>query len=347
MEPEVTSSCVFTESVFCRRSMLMRWLSQPQYQAFLPSFSLSLSSSSPSLTWRMPCWSAGWIKFINQEWISFSFILRLWREVGEQPKLWSTLELKFPVVWRLYLGDLPFQQNQPVRWIPGGIQEESRWTKDLLRVLNMRRLQTLRQMTLDFSGPWTSTSPEISLRIWKECEYLVKSITEKSSTVRKLCLESMQPDVAGFRPWTWSSFLVELVKFEQVDFGFHSTRVAVSILRLLSGLAPSPEMSKLRVLWMPDCESTIDPDYVTKARKFLTVRFRKPWVIIIDKVVSVIWAMHESKHLPSHMNSFQTKQSNTCDNWLYSVCIWFLQTVCLFWMEYDYISCIFLYFGIL
>ena len=85
----------------------------------------------------------------------------------------------------------------------------------------------------------------------------------------------MQPEVAGFHPWTWD-LVPNLVKFEQVDFGLHSRGIAVSILRLFSGIAPSPEVSKLRVLWMPDCESYIDPDYVTEARKYLTVRFRKP-----------------------------------------------------------------------
>ena len=144
----------------------------------------------------------------------------------------------------------------------------------------MRRLHTLEQLTLDFSGPWTSCSVWDSMHIWHECKFLIQIIIENSRSVRKLGLEGLQPELTGCHPDP-KSLVPELLRFEEIDFGFFSTGIAVEILEwvvladLLTGVLSSGEDSKLKVLPMPDCEHHTHPSYVTKARKYFTVRFKE------------------------------------------------------------------------
>ena len=99
--------------------------------------------------------------------------------MGEPPSLWSALKLKFSVA----NGGEPhhvMDEDGP----SGG-------TEDLLGILNMRRLQTLEQLTLDFS----STVEDVSQQ---ECIRFLQIILENSPTVRKLSLESLH--VAAYFP---------------------------------------------------------------------------------------------------------------------------------------------------
>ena len=61
-----------------------------------------------------------------------------WREVGEQPCLWSSLQLEFK------LDNKEEEQMDPMNLPTRPIGR----TKDLFQVLNMRRLQALEQFTL-------------------------------------------------------------------------------------------------------------------------------------------------------------------------------------------------------
>ena len=101
--------------------------------------------------------------------------------MGEHQCLWSALKLKFSVANE---GEEPLGHMMHEDGPTGG-------TEDLLRVLNMGRLETLEQLTLDFS----STVQDVSQQ---ECIRFLQIILENSPKVRKLSLESLH--VASFFP---------------------------------------------------------------------------------------------------------------------------------------------------
>ena len=188
----------------------------------------------------------------------YSLFYRRWREVGEQPCLWSTLDL----------------DTGPVLW-----------TQDLmLELLNIRRLQTLKQLNLDFFQ-------QIS---WQDYIHLLQIIIENSPSIRKLSLEPK--NLAVFEPRPPIDQLVEelvakLVEFEEVDFGddgfLRDTDIANAFLRGVTAMTSSGEDSKLRVLSMPGFKSsTVYPhisEAVAEARKSLTVNllgFRARYILI-------------------------------------------------------------------
>ena len=109
--------------------------------------------------------------------------------MGEQPCLWSTVKLKFSVAneGEEPLGHMMHEDGPHVMPEDG----PTGGTKDLLRVLNMGRLETLEQLTLDFS----STVQDVSQQ---ECIRFLQIILENSPKVRKLSLESLH--VASYFP---------------------------------------------------------------------------------------------------------------------------------------------------
>ena len=185
--------------------------------------------------------------------------------MGEQPCLWSTLDL----------------DTGPVLW-----------TQDLmLQLLSISRLQTLKQLTLDF----------FQYISWQDYKHLLQIIIENSPSVLKLSLEPTH--LGHFEPRPHIDHLSEelvakVVKFEEVDFGkdgfFYHRRnatVATAILRRITKVASSEEESKLRVLSMggfePSSRSTLEAslaEALAEARKILTVNFLgiTPRRILVD-----------------------------------------------------------------
>ena len=190
---------------------------------------------------------------------------RFWREVGEQPCLWSTLKLKFLAV-----------NGKPNKDTDG----PTGWTQDLQRVLSMKRLQALQQLNLDFSF----TVQDV---VWRDCIRFLQIITRNSPTVRKLSLESLHlADPLPPSKVLAEQLVAKLVNFEQVDFGTDGflrdhhwdagdNSVANALLRRLAPAAmaavlSSGEGSKLWVLSMPAYPRVIK-EALAEARKFLTV----------------------------------------------------------------------------
>ena len=185
----------------------------------------------------------------------------MWREVGERPSLWSSLKLKFMAV------------NGKV---DGDVDGPTGWTKDLQRVLSMKRLQTLEQLTLDFS---LMTEQDV---VWRDCLRFLQIVIRNSPTVRKLTLESLHlADPLPPSKVLAERLVANLVNFEQVDFGtdgflrdnhwdIGEKSVANAFLRRLTAVVSSGEESKLRVLSMPGYPRVIK-EALTEARKILTV----------------------------------------------------------------------------
>ena len=185
--------------------------------------------------------------------------------MGEQPCLWSSLKLEFVL-----------RNAHPTRRM-----------QTLLRVLNLRRLQALQQLTLDF----------ISLPIsWHDCIHLLQNIP---TSVRKLSLESLYLGKPSLPIHELAEELVaKLVNFEEVDFGFYGflrdMSNANAILREVTAVASSGENSKLKVFSMPgQFQFSVfghEPNIshaLAEARKVLTVNLLRklPYrIILVDEV---------------------------------------------------------------
>ena len=180
---------------------------------------------------------------------------RFWREVGEQPCLWSSLKLKFLAV-----------DGKPNKDTDG----PTGWTQDLQRVLRMKRLQALQQLNLDFS----LTVQDVLLQ---DCIRFLQIIIRNSPTVGKLSLESLHlADPLPPSQALAEKLVAKLVNFEQVDFGtdgfLREHCVASALLRRLAAVLSSGEGSKLRVLSMPAYPRVKEvKEALAEARKFLTV----------------------------------------------------------------------------
>ena len=150
----------------------------------------------------------------------------------------------------------------------------------------MRRLQTLKQLTLDL---WKTRLISWQTRIsWQDFIHLLQLLPP---SVKKLSLERL--DLLNHKPPTHvlaEELVAQLVKFEEVEFdsfGFvsgppvDSTAIlsgrdhSTAILRRLTAVISSGEDSKLKVLSLP-CfdltESRISCETLVEARKVLTVK---------------------------------------------------------------------------
>ena len=143
-------------------------------------------------------------------------------------------------------------------------------TNDLLKVLNMGRLQALEQFTLVVEvGDSDLMDSGIS---WQEFVHFLQ-ITPPS--VQKLSLLNFSPTPPEPMPplnLLAEELMANLVKFEEVDFGtegFLRGGLANEVLKAVSTVG---EESKLRVLSIPGFESDADlRDALAAARKILTV----------------------------------------------------------------------------
>ena len=155
--------------------------------------------------------------------------------MGEQPCMWSTLDLHFLV----FIG-------------------AGRTVGMLQKVLTMRRLQALGQLTLTFML-------EVS---WQDCIHFLQSIppSVRKLSLRCLSLATPLPPIHVLAE--------ELVKFEEVhlcDFGGIDSNLKAAILRAVAAVVGSSgKESKLKVLSM-FARAWCISDALTEARKVLTV----------------------------------------------------------------------------
>ena len=146
----------------------------------------------------------------------------------------------------------------------------------------MRRLQTLKQLTLDLRHPRISWQTRIS---WQHFIHLLQLLPP---SVKKLSLERL--DLVNHLPPTHvlaEELVAQLVKFEEVHFDSFGCGCgrgcgcgcgwddSTAILRRLTAVISSGEDSKLKVLSLP-CfdltESRISCETLVEARKVLTVK---------------------------------------------------------------------------
>ena len=146
----------------------------------------------------------------------------------------------------------------------------------------MRRLQTLKQLTLDLRHPRISWQTRIS---WQDFIHLLQLLPP---SVKKLSLERL--DLLNHKPPTHvlaEELVAQLVKFEEVDFDSFGCGCgrgcgcgcgwddSTAILRRLTAVISSGEDSNLKVLSLP-CfdilESRISYETLVEARKVLTVK---------------------------------------------------------------------------
>ena len=183
-------------------------------------------------------------------------------EVGQQPCLWSSLKLKFRL-------DNREEMDNREETGPMDLPTIGR-TNDLLKVLNMGRLQAIEQFTLVVEvGDSDLMDSGIS---WQEFMHFLQ-ITPPS--VQKLSLLNFSPTPPEPMPplnLLAEELMANLVKFEEVDFGtegFLRGGLANEVLKAVSTVG---EDSKLRVLSIPGFERDADTrDALAEARKILTV----------------------------------------------------------------------------
>ena len=129
-------------------------------------------------------------------------------------------------------------------------------------VLNMRRLQTLEQLTLDFQQIYIS---------WQDLIHFLQVIPP---SVRKLYLEclSLMGPLPPIRVLA-EELVAKLVQFEEVHLDFNNDMVPTldAILRAVATVGSSGKASKLKILSIPGCCSILLADALTEARKVLTV----------------------------------------------------------------------------
>ena len=147
----------------------------------------------------------------------------------------------------------------------------------------MRRLQTLKQLTLDFIS-----AAQIS---WQDFIHLLQLLPP---SVQKLSLERL--DLLNHKPPTHvlaEELVAQLVKFEEVDFGrfgwsfLRGWDVSTAILSRLTAVISSGEDSKLKVLLLPICLTTlaIPDETLAEARKELTVKIGNPCQRSVDPLI--------------------------------------------------------------
>ena len=180
--------------------------------------------------------------------------------MGEQPCLWSTLNLKFNADNGEGGEHWVTHREGGEHWPPIG---PVGWTKELKEVLNTGRLKTLNHLTLDFMKENSCS--------WEDFLFFLHIIPP---TVQKLSLPNLWPlpiDPMPPFPVLAKQLVEKLDKFEEVDFGrtgiLRGPGMAEAVLRAVS----AGRDSKLRILSMPGFDDDFDPDLLVEARKTLTV----------------------------------------------------------------------------
>jgi len=169
-------------------------------------------------------------------------VCRLWKKLGEQPCLWSSLKLR----------------------LPGNARSSLTRIK---RVLNMGRLQPLLnlnpQLTLDFGQ--TKIYFSDILHFLQVLPPSVKKLSlegEGLSLNWKLLMEMLEGRV--------DALVEELLKLEEVDFSkfsfFRNWAYSRAVLRRLTAVISSGEDVKLKVLSLPGFGPDFSDEALVKAR---------------------------------------------------------------------------------
>jgi len=166
-------------------------------------------------------------------------VCRLWKKLGEQPCLWSSLKLR----------------------LPGNARSSLTRIK---RVLNMGRLQRLQQLTMDFGQTKIYGSD------------ILHFLQVLPPTVKKLSLEgevilSWTLLMEGRAlPRRAEALVEELLKLEEVDFSkfsfFRNWAYSRAVLRRLTAVISSGEDVKLKVLSLPGFGPDFSDEALVKAR---------------------------------------------------------------------------------
>ena len=228
---------------------------------------------------------------------SFFFIFRRWRKVGEQPILWSQLELEFNVFkegrgkeqWEVdgegrVLGPLVEGPVRP-RYVGGSsdsVVDICGWTEKLIEVLTMPRLQSLEHLTLSFFY--------MGKILWQECMHFLQLVSDFAPSVKKLHWEegaiTVTPNPTPLDELA-QQLVAKLTNFEEVHFSSsfcedfphyffpdeHPPRfgngINAAIHRVLAALFYGKD-SKLKMLTLEGLEPSHSVDLV-EARKKLKV----------------------------------------------------------------------------
>ena len=215
--------------------------------------------------------------------------------MGEQPTLWTKLDLKFNVYKEGRGIDFPIKTYREVRAMAVRIVDVSvlpanvhicGWTEELVKVLAIPRLQSLEHLTLDFFF--------MSKVFWEDCIHFLQLVSDFAPSVRKLTWRegsiTVTPNPTPVEELA-QQLVEKLVKFEEVHFPsvsfdvrtdrplsygaylrflrFEGIGINAAILRALPA-ATGEEGSKLKSLTL-HCHQTNLAGSLAEAQKKLTV----------------------------------------------------------------------------
>ena len=154
-----------------------------------------------------------------------SYADRRWRELGEQPILWSKLNLTFNVYkvgrgseeWEGRVDKAGRVVGASARIVDGEEVWDSvdicGWTEELVKVLAIPRLQSLEQLTLDFFF--------MGQIFWEDCIHFLQLVSDFAPSVRKLTWRegsiTVTPNPTPVEELA-QQLVEKLIKFEEVDF---------------------------------------------------------------------------------------------------------------------------------
>ena len=226
--------------------------------------------------------------------------------MGEQPILWSKLNLTFNV-FKVGRGSEQWEgpASHPDRWsgrrvigvcarVVDGMMvpdvDNCGWTEELVKVLTLPRLQSLEQLTLSFFF--------MSKVFWEDCIHFLQLVSDFAPSVRKLTWRegsiTVTPNPTPVEELA-QQLVEKLVKFEEVHFPsvsfdvrmhrnytnplsygeylrflrFEGIGINAAILRALPA-ASGEEGSKLKSLTLHCCQTNL-AGWLAEAQKKLTV----------------------------------------------------------------------------
>ena len=221
--------------------------------------------------------------------------------MGEQPILWSKLNLTFNV-FKVGRGSEQWEgpASHPDRWsgrrvigvcarvVDGEMVpdvDNCGWTEELVKVLTLPRLQYLEQLTLSFFF--------MRKVFWEDCIHFLQLVSDFAPSVRKLTWRegsiTVTPNPTPVEELA-QQLVEKLVKFEEVHFySFFDedlphfffphedpprfgNGINVAVHRALAAASFDGEESRLKVLTLVDYGQS-DSAALVEARKKLTVNF--------------------------------------------------------------------------
>ena len=217
--------------------------------------------------------------------------------MGEQPILWSKLNLNFHVFkvgrgsehWEGRVDRAGRVVGASVRIVDGAEVWDSvdicGWTEELVKLLTLPRLQSLEQLTLDFFF--------MAQIFWQDCIHFLELVSAFAPSVRKLSWSegsiTVTPNPTPVEELA-QQLVEKLIKFEEVHFSsFYEdfphyffphedpprfgNGINAAIHRALAAASFDGEDSRLKVLTLDD-EEPSNSAALVEARKKLTVNIQ-------------------------------------------------------------------------